>query len=170
MDVNKCVFLDRDGVLNRERGEYTFRIEDFDIIDGVKDALKLLRQSGYLLIVITNQAGIAKGLYRREDVIKCHEYLKIETGDVIDDIYFCPFHPVTSESLLRKPDSLMIEKALAKWNVDPDRSFMIGDSFRDIEAAEKVGVRGLLVGDKEKALFTQSKAIDLLDAVKRYIL
>lgn len=170
MSINKCVFLDRDGVLNRERGEYTFKKEDFDIIDGVQDALKLLKQAGFLLIVITNQAGIAKGLYNREDVGKCHEYLQAETGGLIDDIYFCPHHPTTTESLLRKPDSLMIEKAIAKWGIDPDKSFMIGDSFRDIEASEKVGVRGILVGYKEKTNFTTSKAHNLLDAVRIYIL
>jgi D-glycero-D-manno-heptose 1,7-bisphosphate phosphatase len=170
MSINKCVFLDRDGVLNKERGEYTFQKEDFEIIDGVKDALKLLKQAGYLLIVITNQAGIAKGLYKRVDVAKCHQYLQTETGDLIDDIYFCPHHPTTTESLLRKPDSLMIEKAMAKWDIDPDKSFMIGDSFRDIDASEKVGVRGILVGDKEKTIFTTSKAHNLFDVVKRYIL
>ncbi|MGJ3235070.1 D-glycero-alpha-D-manno-heptose-1,7-bisphosphate 7-phosphatase [Marivirga sp.] len=170
MSVNKCVFLDRDGVLNTERGEYTFQIKDFEIIDHVKEALELLKEDGYLLIVITNQAGIAKGLYKREDVAKCHEYLQTETGDLIDDIYFCPHHPTTTESLLRKPDSLMIEKAMAKWDIDPDKSFLIGDSFRDLDASENAGVRGILVGDKEKTNFTTSKARNLFDAVKRYIL
>jgi D-glycero-D-manno-heptose 1,7-bisphosphate phosphatase len=170
MSVNKCVFLDRDGVLNIERGEYTYQIKDFDIIDDVNEALELLKHAGYLLIVITNQAGIAKGLYTREDVISCHQYLQAKTGAVIDDIYFCPHHPITTESLLRKPDSLMIEKALAKWDINPKASFMIGDSSRDIEAAENVGVRGVLVGEMEKEIFTTSKANNLLDAVKKYIL
>jgi D-glycero-D-manno-heptose 1,7-bisphosphate phosphatase len=169
MSINKCVFLDRDGVLNKERGEYTFKIDDFEIIVGVQEALKLLKQSGYLLIVITNQAGIAKGFYKREDVIKCHDYLQAKTGGFIDDIYFSPHHPLTTESLLRKPDSLMLEKAMAKWDINPDKSYMVGDSIRDIEAAEKVGVSGVLVGEKEKGYNTASKAYNLLDAVNNYI-
>ncbi|WKV10915.1 D-glycero-alpha-D-manno-heptose-1,7-bisphosphate 7-phosphatase [Marivirga harenae] len=170
MSSNKCVFLDRDGVLNKERGDYTFQIDEFEIIDGVKDALNLLKHSGYLLIVITNQAGIAKGRYEKEDVMICHNYLQAETGGLIDDIFFSPHHPITTESLLRKPDSLMIEKAIAKWSIDPSLSYMIGDSLRDLEASEKVGVKGILVGEKEKANFTAPKAQNLLDAVKKYIL
>lgn len=171
MRLNKCVFLDRDGVLNRERGEYTFKIEDFEIISGVDEALKLLKKAGYLLIVITNQAGIAKRIYVEEEVLNCHAYLQAETGDLIDDLYFCPHHPITTQSLLRKPDSLMLEKAIAKWGVDTRNSFMIGDSLRDIKAAEKVGVSGILVGDKEKDKnLTAPIAKNLLDAVNQFIL
>ncbi|WP_375578367.1 HAD family hydrolase [Marivirga tractuosa] len=170
MRLHKCIFLDRDGVLNRERGDYTFKINDFEILDGVKEALKILKESDYLLIVITNQAGVAKGLYKEEDVLKCHTYLKVQTGGLIDDIYFCLHHPISTESLLRKPNSLMLEKAIAKWSIDPEHSFMIGDSLRDIQAAEKVGVRGILVGDKEEGEnMTAPKAKNLLDAVNKFI-
>lgn len=87
MRIHKCIFLDRDGVLNRERGEYTFKIEDFEIITGVDEALKILKNSGYLLIVITNQAGIAKDIYKEDAVLNCHAYLQAETGDLIDDLF-----------------------------------------------------------------------------------
>lgn len=170
MRLHKCVFLDRDGVLNRERGEYTYKIEDFEILDGVKDSLEILKQSGYLLIVITNQAGIAKGLYQHTNVLDCHSYLQDQTGDLIDDIYLCPHHPSTTQSLLRKPESLMIEKAIAKWEIDASKSFMIGDSLRDIQAAEKVGVKGILVGDKEGEKATATRANNLLEAVNKFIL
>jgi D-glycero-D-manno-heptose 1,7-bisphosphate phosphatase len=169
MRLHKCVFLDRDGVLNRERGDYSYRLQDFEILPDVKESLKILKNSGYLLIVITNQAGIAKGIYGREDVLNCHEYLQQQTGRLIDDIYFCPHHPIFSSSLLRKPDSLMLEKAIAKWNIDPTRSFMIGDSIRDIEAAEKVGVKGLFVGDKKEGIKTAPVAKSLLDAVYSFV-
>ncbi|MGM0582113.1 MAG: D-glycero-alpha-D-manno-heptose-1,7-bisphosphate 7-phosphatase [Bacteroidota bacterium] len=169
MSLHKCIFLDRDGVLNRERGDYTFKIEDFEILEGVNDALRILKESGYLLIVITNQAGVAKGIYREEEVLNCHSYLQGQTGGLIDDLYFCPHHPITTQSLLRKPDSLMLEKAIAKWEVDIDKSFMIGDSLRDIQAAEKVGLRGILVGDKEEKSVTATRAKNLLDAVNKFI-
>ncbi|WP_296621958.1 HAD family hydrolase [Marivirga sp.] len=170
MRLHKCIFLDRDGVLNKERGDYTYKVKDFEILEGVKESLEILKQSGYLLIVITNQAGIAKGLYEREDVSNCHAFFQAETDHLIDDIYFCPHHPVTTNSLLRKPDSLMLEKAVSKWEVDTGKSFMIGDSIRDIQAAEKIGVRGILVGDKELEKTTAPKAKSLLDAVNQFVL
>lgn len=171
MRLHKCIFLDRDGVLNKERGDYTFKVDDFEIISGVSLATRILKESGYLLIVITNQAGIAKRLYEEQDVLNCHAYFQAQTGGLIDDFFFCPHHPITTQSLLRKPDSLMLEKAISKWAVDPDKSFMIGDSLRDIQAAEKVGLNGILVGDKEKGQkVTTPKAKDLLDAVNKFII
>lgn len=148
MQKQKCVFLDRDGVLNRERGEYTYLPEDFEVIPGVPEALAQLKQHGYLLIVITNQAGIAKGLYQKSHVLACHQKLQEACRAKIDAIYFAPNHPNYSSSLARKPDSLMLEKAIAKYNIDPEQAWMIGDSLRDLEAAQKVGVKAILVGDK----------------------
>lgn len=148
MQKQKCVFLDRDGVLNRERGDYTYKLDEFEVLPGVPEALKLLKQNGYLLIVVTNQAGIAKKLYKKEDVLACHSKLQASCAAAIDDLYFAPGHPNFSESLSRKPDSLMLERAMAKYNIDPNQSWMVGDSLRDIEAAAKVGVKSVLVGDK----------------------
>ncbi|GAA5026791.1 D-glycero-alpha-D-manno-heptose-1,7-bisphosphate 7-phosphatase [Marivirga lumbricoides] len=170
MNLKACVFLDRDGVLNEERGEYTFRVEDFKIIDGVKKAMQLLKQKDYLLIVITNQAGIAKGLYTDNDVMQCHEYLQNQTGKLIDDIYYCPHHPVSTESLLRKPDSLMLEKAIARYNIDPDKSWMVGDSERDLIAADKVGVKGILVNETNDTSQNGLVCKNLLEAVQKFIL
>lgn len=138
----KCVFLDRDGVLNEDRTDYVYRIEDFVIPDGVVEGLRQLKNAGYLLIVITNQAGIAKGLYTRDDVMRCHNYFQERCGHLIDDIYFSPHHPdYDTRSLTRKPDSLLLEKAIAKYNIDPAQSWMIGDAARDMHAGKRVGVR-----------------------------
>ena len=144
-----CVFLDRDGVLNRERGEYTFRPEEFEILPGVPEALKLLKENGFLLIVITNQAGIAKVLYTKEHVLTCHEKLQQACGNLIDALYYAPLHPSVSESLSRKPDSLMLEKAMAKFNIAPKKSWLVGDKKRDLQAAAKVNVKSILVGEEE---------------------
>ncbi|NDK56739.1 D-glycero-alpha-D-manno-heptose-1,7-bisphosphate 7-phosphatase [Pontibacter fetidus] len=151
MLYQKCVFLDRDGVLNRERGDYTYKLDEFEVISGVPEALALLKQNGYLLIVVTNQGGIAKGLYTREDVMACHQKLQQSCGNLLDAIYYAPSHPNYSESLSRKPDSLMLERAIAKHNIDVNYSWMVGDSLRDLEAADKVGVKSVLVGDKYEA-------------------
>jgi D-glycero-D-manno-heptose 1,7-bisphosphate phosphatase len=126
--ANKCIFLDRDGVLNEDRTDYVYRIADFIIPADVPEALRRFKEAGYLLIIITNQAGIAKGIYSRKDVMTCHSYLQEHCDHLIDDIYFCPHHPdYTSRSLTRKPESLLLEKAMAKYNIDPTQSWMIGD-------------------------------------------
>ena len=118
--MNKCVFLDRDGVLNEDRTDYVYRVEDFIIPDGVPEALRSLKEAGYLLIVVTNQAGIAKGLYTRDDMMACYNYLQEQCGHLIDDIYYSPHHPAyDSHSLTRKPDSLLLEKAMAKYDIVP---------------------------------------------------
>ncbi|GAB3732455.1 D-glycero-alpha-D-manno-heptose-1,7-bisphosphate 7-phosphatase [Spirosoma lituiforme] len=149
--MNKCIFLDRDGVLNEDRTDYVYRIEDFIIPEGVPEALRLLKDAGYLLIVITNQAGIAKGLYTRDDVMTCYKYLQDQCGQLIDDIYYCPHHPsYDSESLTRKPGSLLLEKAIAKYDIEPDVSWMIGDALRDMQAGRRVGVRTVRIAHEPK--------------------
>lgn len=116
--MNKCIFLDRDGVINKDYVDYTYKVEDFEILPNVIEGLKKFKEAGYLLVVITNQSGIAKGVYGHEDVLACHDYFQQESGNLIDRYYYCPYHPVESESLTRKPESLMFEKAIAKFNVD----------------------------------------------------
>lgn len=165
--MNKCVFLDRDGVLNCEIGDYAFRPDHFVVSEGVGEALKALKANGYLLIVITNQAGISKGLYRDEDVMICHGILQEACGSLIDDIYYCPYHPSFSESLCRKPGTLMFEKAIAKYHIDPHASWMIGDSKRDMIPAKKLGIRTIQIGGKEDQFETSDFiAGDILTAAR----
>jgi len=146
--MNKAVFLDRDGVINFEPGHYTCSAEDFIINDGLGESVKLLKESGFLVIIISNQGGIAKSLYSHDDVLEMHiklcEYLADYQAKV-DDFYYCPHHPDFTKCLCRKPGTLMFEKALAVYNIDPAQSFMIGDGDRDIEAAEKCGIKGVKV-------------------------
>lgn len=145
--MNKCIFLDRDGVLNQDLDGYLFQLELLQFPDGVKEGLLLLKKAGYLLIVITNQGGIAKGLYTGAEVKAIHQRMNDEYGGVLDDLYFAPHHDdYTTRSLSRKPGSLMIERAIAKYKIDPSASWMIGDSERDVEAGIKAGVRTVLIG------------------------
>lgn len=168
--MNKCIFLDRDGVLNVERGEYTYLLEDFVLEEGVPEAVKKIKDAGYLAIVVTNQAGITKGLYTREQMQLCHDKLMEETAFLIDKIYYCPYHPVFSASLSRKPDTLMIEKAIAKYDIDPAASWIIGDRATDIECGQKMGLRTVWVtkevSDECKPDFV---AGNLLEAVNRIL-
>lgn len=163
--MNKCVFLDRDGVLNKEVGDYVYRIEDLVIPEGTAEALFRLKSAGYLLIVITNQAGIAKGLYTPADVWACYRHIQLQVGDVLDDLYFCRHHPrYTTASLLRKPDSLMIEKAMAKYNISPAKSWMIGDAPRDIQAGQKAGVRTIFIAASNAEVGSDAVCGTLLEA------
>lgn len=144
----KVVFLDRDGVINQERGDYTWRLEDWQFTDEIIPFLKETQKRGYETIVITNQGGIAKGLYTHEDVQRLHGHmiqLLTEEGIEMLDIYYSPYHDVVSRSLSRKPDSLMFEKAIYLNGVDVKNSFMIGDSDRDIVAANTAGLKAFKV-------------------------
>lgn len=144
--MQKCIFLDRDGVLNEDLGDYLYKLEDLVIPDGVAEALKNFKKAGYLLIVITNQAGIAKGLYQADAVYAIHEQMQLISDGALDDIYFSPYHPdYSGNSLSRKPGSLMLEKAIAKYHIDPTQSWMIGDRDRDIEAGRKVGLKSVQI-------------------------
>ena len=163
--MKKCIFLDRDGVLNVDRVDYVYRIEDLIIPEGTIEALQHLKEAGYLLIVITNQSGIAKGIYSREDVLTCHNYFQEQCGYLLDDLYFSPHHDqFNSASLTRKPDSLMIEKAIAKYKIDPDRSWMIGDAIRDIKAGKKAGVKTIHLTEKPEESLSEITTTTLLEA------
>lgn len=152
-DKQKAIFLDRDGVLNKELNDYVRSVESFQILFDNIEPIKILQQKNYLLIVITNQAGIGKGLYTKETLKNIHQVL-IDTykefGVHFDEIYYCPHSPEhDGKCLCRKPNSLLIEKAIARFNIDPTLSYFIGDKDRDIIAAQKAGVIGLLINSNE---------------------
>ncbi|MEM9832209.1 MAG: HAD-IIIA family hydrolase [Bacteroidota bacterium] len=140
-----CVFLDRDGVLNHDRVNYAYELENFKILPGVPAALRTLRDAGFHRVVITNQAGIAKGIYTRQQMQTCHDFLQMTTGHLIEKIYYAPHHPSVTESLTRKPDSLMLEKAVARFNADISQSWMVGDAERDLIPAQKLGLQTIRV-------------------------
>ena len=164
--MKKCIFLDRDGVLNEEQHDYVSRKENFIIREGVAEGLILLKNAGYLLIVVTNQAGISKGLYTESLVREFHEILQNQCGNIIDDLYFSKHHPsYTSNSLLRKPDCLMLEKAMAKHEIDSSQSYMIGDAERDVKAGMKAGVKTIhITGGKETTNLANWQFGSLLEA------
>jgi len=150
--MNKAVFLDRDGVINDGTLYYTYKTEDFIFNKGIFEGLTLLQNAGYKLIIITNQGGVAKGIYTLDDVNKVHSYMteKLQERNItIDAVYFCPHHSDISKCDCRKPGSLMIEQALLKFDIDSNQSYLIGDSERDIIAAEKANVKAIRIKKNE---------------------
>ena len=146
--MNKAVFLDRDGIINKEIGDYIKNLSEFEFNPSVFSALKRLKDAGYLLIVITNQGGISKGIFTTKDLNDITSYMQqelIKHEIKIDEIYYCSHHPDVTKCLCRKPSPLMIEKAVARFKIDKTKSYMIGDAPRDVEAAENAGIKGILV-------------------------
>jgi D-glycero-D-manno-heptose 1,7-bisphosphate phosphatase len=151
--MNKAIFLDRDGVLNHEMNDYITTVADFEILEYQIPPLKKLYDEGYMLIVITNQGGIAQNRYTEETLAVMHDLLKAkfkESGAEITHAYYCKHHPsVSGECDCRKPKSGMLLEAIATYNIDPALSVMIGDKPRDVEAANGAGVRGILIAPDE---------------------
>ncbi len=167
--MNKCVFLDRDGVLNVEIGRHIMKVDEFVIPEDVPVGLKRLKAAGYKLVVVTNQSGIARGYYDDQVVLDCHELLQKQCDHALDQLYYAPLIDHVSKSLMRKPDSLMLEKGMAKFNVDPSQSWMIGDKERDLIPAKKLGIHTMQImamvpetDIAEERVQTFTEAVDLI--------
>jgi len=153
MKKNTAVFLDRDGTINEEVG-YLDSLDKFKIIPGAYEAIRLINESGMKVVVISNQAGVARGLFTEDFVKITHEYLQNalrKKGAYIDNFYYCPHHPTEGIELYRqvcncrKPAPGMLLQAAQDLNIDFKRSYLVGDRFNDMEAGKKIGVRGILV-------------------------
>jgi len=153
MHKNTAVFLDRDGVINEEVG-YLDTLDKLKIIPAAYQAIKLINKSGMKTVVITNQAGVARGLFTEEFVKKTNHHLKSilsKQQAYIDNFYYCPHHPTEGVEPYRKicdcrkPAPGMLVQAARDLNIDLTKSYLIGDRYNDIEAAKKVGVTGILV-------------------------
>jgi len=149
----RAVFLDRDGTINQEVG-YLNSAEKLVMIPGAFEAIRRINESGMKAVVITNQAGVAKGLFTEEFVRRINgqiQSLLIDHGALIDRFYYCPHHP--SEGVdpyrkicnCRKPEPGLLEQAAADLDIDLSQSYMIGDRYRDIETAHRAGAKGVLV-------------------------
>ena len=146
--MKKVVFLDQDGVINREIGTYVFQLKNFVLNEGLEKALLYWDKKGYSFAIVTNQGGISKQLYKHQDVEQLHVFLRdwfSRLGLNLLAISYCPHHDAYESCICRKPNSLMLEKMIARFDVAVNDSFLIGDSPRDIEAAKAVGLRGFLI-------------------------
>lgn len=147
----KAVFLDRDGVLDIDKG-YIYRPDQVEWVQGAREAVALLHSLGYAIYVVTNQSGIARGYYTQKDMEALHAYMAKEmekAGGQIDGFYFCPHHPtkgvirsLTIECNCRKPKPGMILQAMADHDLSREGSFLIGDNESDVQAALAAGIPG----------------------------
>lgn len=161
--LRPALFLDRDGVLNEDRG-YVHRWEDFCWIPGAREAVAAFNARNWWVFVVTNQSGVGRGYYPEADVLALHARMEADlaaAGARIDAFYHCPFHPEALEDRYRHPDPPdrkpnpgMLLRAMADWPVDAALSVMVGDKAIDLEAGRRAGVRSLLFpgGDLEAFL------------------
>jgi len=151
--LRPAVFLDRDGTINVEK-DYLYRVEDFEFVPGAPEAIKRLKDAGFLVIVVTNQSGVARGYYTLKDVEHLHDHLSacLSTYQAsVDGYYICPHHPEAGVGDLkidcscRKPNPGMLLAAANDLNVDLSRSWMVGDKVADCVSGLRAGVRPLMV-------------------------
>lgn len=179
--MNKAVFLDRDGVINVDRG-YTYRIEDFEFIDGVFEACELFVALGYRLIVVTNQSGIGRGYYSEQDFLTLTEWMKGQfhsQGIALDAVYFCPHHPQQGQGsykqscYCRKPEPGMLLQGIADFGLEPGSCVMLGDKVSDLEAARAAGIGRKVFVDNQRDPSTRPPLADevwqsIADARERF--
>lgn len=150
--MKRAVFVDRDGTINEEK-EYLYRTEDFAFIPGAPEAIRLLNEAGFLVIVVSNQSGVARGYYTEEDVHLLHRHIAAlleQSGARVDAWYYCPHHPAGRGSYAlpcrcRKPLPGMLLEAARRFDIDLESSFMIGDKLVDMQAGAAAGCRPILV-------------------------
>lgn len=152
-EKRRAIFLDRDGTINVEK-EYLHRSEEFEFIPGAPEAVGILKDAGYLVVVVTNQSGVARGYYAEADVerLHCHmDELLAAYGTSIDGYYFCPHHPekgldgYLTDCNCRKPLPGMLLQAASELDIDLSASWMIGDKLADMEAGRGAGCATALV-------------------------
>jgi D-glycero-D-manno-heptose 1,7-bisphosphate phosphatase len=148
MSAHRALFLDRDGVINHDLG-YTSRVEDFVFIDGIFDLCRAAYLADYLLIVVTNQAGIGRGFYTEKDFLNLTKWMleRFETENAkLTEVFYCPYHPehgvgrYKRDSFDRKPNPGMLLSARGKYEINLTNSIMIGDKDSDMQAANSAGV------------------------------
>lgn len=151
--ARRAVFLDRDGTINEEVN-YLHRVEDFAFIPGVPEAIRRLREAGFLVIVATNQSGVARGYFSLEAVEELHRHIQAQlaaAGTAVDGFYVCPHHPTAGVGAYRidcdcrKGNPGMLQQAARDHHLDLGGSYMVGDKAADMEAGRRAGCRSLLV-------------------------
>lgn len=184
---NRAIFLDRDGTINVEK-HYLHKIEDFEFLPETIDALRMLQDAGYLLIIVTNQSGIGRGYYTEENFLTLNEWMlkEFERNEVhISKVYYCPHLPnalvkkYRKSCTCRKPALGMYKRAIEEFNIDLIQSYAIGDKLRDCAICEKSNCKGFLIEKNENPVVIDDVkagkyiniryANNLMDSVKKII-
>jgi D-glycero-D-manno-heptose 1,7-bisphosphate phosphatase len=173
-ELKRAIFLDRDGTLNVDVG-YLHRLDDLELYPWTADALRLLKRAGYVLVVVTNQSGIAQGLIDPAFIQICHDEMRARLqrgGADLDALYYCTHHPRGSvpeysvECRCRKPLPGMIEDAARDLGIDPTQSWVIGDKWLDVNLGKAVGARSILVrtgwGAEQEEKRPQGQQVDAI--------
>jgi D-glycero-D-manno-heptose 1,7-bisphosphate phosphatase len=183
-DKQPAVFLDRDGTINVEK-EYLYKEEDFEFIPGVPEAIRALKNAGYLVVVVTNQSGVGRGYYDSDAVNILHRHIQKQLSGfdtAVDAFYICPHHPehgvgqFLQDCDCRKGKPGMLLQAAQDYDIDLTRSYMIGDKIEDVEAGQNAGSTPILVltgyGQRDlQKLATNSVKVcaDLAEAVQEIL-
>ncbi len=176
--MKRAVFIDRDGTINVEK-DYLYRSEEFEFIPGVPEAIRMLNRAGWLVIVVSNQSGVARGYYTEEDVHLLHRHIAVllaEADARVDAWQYCPHHPSGRGSYAlpcrcRKPLPGMLLEAAGRFDIDLEQSVMIGDKLVDVQAGKAAGCRSILVrtgygaSEEQNAAAGTEVCDDLLAAV-----
>jgi len=165
MKKQKAIFLDRDGVINIEK-EYLYKIEDFEFIPGVIEAMQYLQDKGFLLFIITNQSGIARNYYTKDDFNTLTSWMldQLKKQNItISQVEFCPHIP-TDNCTCRKPKTGMIDNILKNFDIDLDNSWLVGDKNSDIECAKNANIKNT-IQVKSGHKFTSSNADFVIDSL-----
>lgn len=170
-----ALFLDRDGVINKEKN-YLYKMDEFEFIDGVFNTLSFFQKKGFLLFVITNQSGIARGYYSEKDFNNLTDWMTkefVRKGIYITKVYYCPYHfengfgKYKKESFFRKPNPGMILQARDEFNIDLEKSILVGDKETDIEAGINAGIKyNILVKSGHEINSGSTKAYCILESIK----
>ncbi len=177
--MNRAVFLDRDGTINIDKG-YMYKIEDVEFLPGAIEALRMLQEAGYLLIIITNQSGIARGYYTEKDFEELNDYMKAELmtqGVKISGVYYCPHLPngeverYRKVCTCRKPATGLFERAVQDFDIDLSASYAIGDKERDCSICLDTECKGFLIGresanDRIRRVSSLKEAAEIITGVK----
>jgi len=163
--MTKAIFLDRDGVINQERRDYVKKLDEFRILDKTSDAINIIKNRGFLVIIITNQSAISRKLLSVETLNKIHEKLQSyleKYGTSFDGVYFCPHIP-SENCECRKPKPGLIVQAVTDFQIDLSQSYMIGNSETDVQAATNAGCKGILLKENQTLL---EVVMDLFESEK----
>lgn len=157
--MKKCLFLDRDGIINEDIA-YAHKPEQIVFVPGIFQVCRLMQKRGFMIVIVTNQSGIARGYYDEAEFAQLTRWMNqqfIRRGIHISAVYHCPHHPkISGPCHCRKPNPGMLQQAIKRFNIDPNQSYMIGDKMSDMQAALAAGIKHRILLQSQHNLIKRS--------------